>query len=249
MTETWPKGLAEGLRCLATPVEPELWCCASAADYKRPSFFFAWSPADASARCARSVIDRESRLVRSGLAGRNRTAGRVSAFDVDTVLAGAKRNGRSTASAGDFDDIDDSMLRVSCTKLFDRSRRESDPDRYVNPFLTPFIALSIRRIFRARGVELGDFATAMNPRTGRVAHAVIGDDRDLPVAEPSPALADRLDLAQTDRAIYLIHPGTGQGQGTIPADEDILRQGERLFRTPAWSVILAEFAERLDGRE
>lgn len=140
------------------------------------------------------------------------------------------------------------MLRVSRTKLFDRSRRESDPDRYVDPFATPFVALSLRRTFSARGVELGDFATALNPRTGRVAHSIVGDDRELPVAEPSPALAERLDLAPTDRAIYLVHPGTGQGQGTIPTNEDIRRQGERLFRTPAWSVILAEFAKRLDGR-
>ena len=248
MTETWPSRLAEGFRRLATPVEPQVWCRASAADHECSSFFFAWSPAEASERCARAAVDRESRVLRSARAEWNRAAGRASAFDVDSVLAVAKRNGRSTALAGDFDDIDDSMLRVSCTKLFDRSRRESDPDRYVNPFATPFVALSMRRIFRARGVALGDFATALNPRTGRVAHAIVGDDREIPIAEPSPALAERLDLAATDQAIYLVHPGTGRGQGTIPADEDIRRQGERLFRTPAWSVILTEFAERLDGR-
>lgn len=242
MTETWPNRLTQRFRCLATPTEPQVWCRASVAEHEC-SFFFAWSPADASARCDRAAVDRDSART-----GWNRAVGRGSAFDVDSVLAVAKRGGRSTAFAGDFDDIDDSMLRVSRTKLFDRSRRESDPNRYVDPFATPFVALSMRRVFRARGVELGDFATALNPRTGRVAHAIVGDDRELPVAEPSPALAERLDLAATDRAIYLVHPGTGQGQGTIPANEDIRRQGERLFRTPAWSVILAEFAERLDGR-
>ncbi len=247
MTEKWPDRLAGGFSCLAASVEPQVWYHASTAERDRPSFFFAWGPADAGARCESAVVDRDSQFLKSARANLDRAPGYASAFDVDSVLAAVKRDSRSRTSAADGDDVDDLMLRVSCTKLFDRSRRESDPDRYVNPFATPYLALSMRRSFRARGVVLGDFATALNLRTGRIAHAVVGDDREIPVVDPSPALAEHLDLAAADRTIYLVHPGTGQGQGVIPANEDIRRQGERFFRARAWSVILGEFAQRLVG--
>jgi hypothetical protein len=221
------------------PAGPRVWQCASAAT--PASFFFAWGVKLAPAVPVELTSDRDARLARRLRAGWRRSAA-GGAIDVDSVLAIAKRPGRPPSLDKDEDDdLDDSMLRVSITALFDRTRRESDPGRYVDPLATPFLALSTRRVFRATGVQLGDFASAMNPITGRVVHAIIGDARDVPGAEPSPFLADQLGLEPIDTAVYLVHPGTGRGQGTIPCDDEIRRQGERLYRAAEWPAVLAEF--------
>ena len=221
MTKTSMIRRVETFRRLSAPAEPLVWqrSCAGVHD----SFFFAWGGAESHARRA------SRRLSPSG-----------GMLDVAAILDEVKTTFRPT-EAGDVDDLDDSMFCVSPTALFDRSRRESDPGRYVDPAMVPFLAISTRRTFRGTGVALGDHATVFNTRTGRVSHAIIGDAREVFGVEPSPFLAESLGLAAGDRAIYLIHPGTGRGQGTIPGVEEIHRRGESLYRTPGWSAILAEF--------
>ncbi len=124
----------------------------------------------------------------------------------------------------------------------------------------PFLTLSTRRTFRRTGVTLGDYAVVLAPRTGRLCLAVVGDSSDLPSIQPSPFIAEALGTREApDRLIYLVFPGSGLGQGTIPTLEQIQRRGARLFNrgvvpsfgpdaaprsdaamAPHWNLILAD---------
>ena len=107
------------------------------------------------------------------------------------------------------------------------------------------MTLSIRETFRATGVTLGDLATVVSPRTGLACHAIVGDRPAYRGGGASVLLAEALGLALGDPAVYLVHPGSGRGQGTIPTNAQIHRRGDRLFRRPrrvaeTWEEILAD---------
>ena len=150
------------------------------------------------------------------------------------------------------DDEIDAALCVSRTKLFDRTRRESDPSRYVDTVDVPYVTLPLGRLGPKTGVKLGDLVVAIHARAGKFCFAVVGDRRDGIVAEPSLYLADALEMTDHEEIVYLIFPDTGDGQGTIPTVEQIQSRGERLYRRGverSWSTILADcFAGVLDGR-
>src|SRR5699024_931559 len=71
----------------------------------------------------------------------------IEKMDIDALLA-ARANGQTMT----LDDEDDSTLSVCRTALYDRNRRESDPDRYVDTTRVPFVTISLRKIFRPTGV-------------------------------------------------------------------------------------------------
>ena len=136
--------------------------------------------------------------------------------------------------------------RSGARPFWDRTRRQSDPGRYVETTEVPYLTLSLRRTFRGIGLGLGDLATVIHTRTGRIAHAILGDDRPVPGVQPSLCLSEALGLIPRDDAIYLIHPRSGLGQGTIPSNDQIQAMGDRLFRLQpsgsagTWEAILAD---------
>ncbi len=199
------------------------------------SFFFAWGLLD-------------------DLPQENHANEPFDSFDLGYLRRRAFRSGTATANwvrgaiAEDDGEVDDdSSLSVCGTSLFDRTKRESDPGRFIDPTVTPYLTLGTRKRFRATGLVLGDLATVLNPATGRYCHAIVGDAREVEGVEPSLDLITRLGMGPSDQAIYLLHPESGLGQGLIPSNGQIAARGERLFRSPQvegggdWGEILADY--------
>jgi len=236
MVVGWRPEFLGDFSCLPAPTQPRVWRYRGAG----PSspFFFAWGGiADAGRDQARvptsgDFATRESLLSLGGLRSPRAATGISLARRLRAELT---------------DEWDDATLSVSRTALFDRSRRESDPDRYIDPTEVPYLTLSVGKTFRATGATLGDFATVIHRRTGRLAHAIIGDSRHVIGVEPSLYLSDALNLHRRDEAIYLIFPRTGFGQGVLPTASQIHSRGEALFHhmpdgSPSpWPTILPEF--------
>ena len=177
---------------------------------------------------------------------------RTNTFDVDRLLSHTKSQGLAISAVDEPDeDHDDSLLGFSTTALFDKSRKMSDPARFVDTTELPFLTLSTRKTFRCTGVRLGDWATVINPRTRKYRHAIIGDSRDVAGVDPSSHLSTSLGLDSQEPAIYLLYPGTGSGQGSIPVSSGIEDRGDLLFRQrasngdPTWEETLVQFIETL----
>jgi len=126
---------------------------------------------------------------------------------------------------------------VSMTALYDPDRASvGDPKRYVDAAEIPYVVLHPRALHFAK---LGDFATVVNLKNGKVAGAIVADESAarLPVGEGSIALADALDIdsdartgGQDKNIVYVVYPGSGNGK---PREaEEIAAQAERLFE--AW---------------
>lgn len=225
------------LRRISVPDGPLVWQCTG--EPERAAFFFLWPGPGRLDPLRDAAIDPNSphaRRIRSAL----------------RRLAHARFLAGEGGDRGV--DLDDGLLSVRGTALFDRTRRESDPRRYPDPSEVPSLTLSARRTFRPTGVDLGDLATVWNPANGLFAHAVVADARDVPGAEPSPYLCEALGLRPGEPAVYLVHPGSGRGQGAIPSNDEIARRGEDLFRrAPAgwpdsWGSVLSSFFERIAAR-
>ena len=69
--------------------------------------------------------------------------------------------------------------------------------------------------------KLGDFATVVNLRTGKIAGAIVADESapELPMGEGSIALAKSLGIDENPRSggvekgvAYVIYPGSGNGK-------------------------------------
>jgi hypothetical protein len=126
---------------------------------------------------------------------------------------------------------------VSTTALYDRDNpNPRDPHRYVDAEKIPYVVLHPKALQYA---QLGDFATVVNLRNGRVSAAIVADEStpDLPVGEGSIALAEALvidssprDGGQDGNVVYVIYPGSGNGR---PRElDEILAKSSQLFK--AW---------------
>lgn len=240
MMESRPETRVEPWKRLSTPTGLEAWQRRGAAD--RSSFFFSWGGALsgsgddlAGAEFLLSGVANNGREDRQLRADRRRSQ-RDLAFNPDVLIA----SGRD-----DFELSDDCLSASSA--LHDRTKNQSDPDRFIDPLGASFVTLSVKGTFRATGVRLGDVVTVWNPRTDLYAHAIVGDSTKSDGAKPSTHLAGLLRLDYGDEAVYLVHPGTGRGQGVIPTAAEIDQQGERLLYDPpadsgvSWAAIVAEF--------
>jgi len=108
---------------------------------------------------------------------------------------------------------------VSMTSLFDASIiDERNPRRFVDAATVPYVVLPPEGFKHAR---LGDFATVLNLRNGKVAGAIIADESapDLPMGEGSIALARVLGIDPDPRSggvekgiAYVIFPNSGNGR-------------------------------------
>jgi hypothetical protein len=121
---------------------------------------------------------------------------------------------------------------VSTTALFDRRFRLSDPRRYVNANVIPYIVLPHGRAFGAR---LGDYAYVINTANGRECAALYADvGPKNKLGEGSVALALALGVPANPRVggvargiAYVVFPGSGTGKPQPPGT--IRKEGARLF--------------------
>ena len=120
---------------------------------------------------------------------------------------------------------------VSCTSLSDKTKKLSDPTRYVNASKIAYVALP-QDLADRRGVRLGDFAVVMNLRNGKSSFAIYADIGTL--GEGSIALADALGIrsdaregGESDGVLYLFFPGSGDLQPRTITE--IQNEGEKLF--------------------
>jgi hypothetical protein len=125
---------------------------------------------------------------------------------------------------------------VSMTALFDEGNlNERDPRRFVDAASIPYVVLPPAGLKHA---SLGDFATVVNLRNGKVAGAIVADEsaRRLRMGEGSIALAVALGIDSNPRTggvehgvAYVIYPGSGNGKPR-GLDEVVSISG-RYFRT------------------
>jgi len=126
---------------------------------------------------------------------------------------------------------------VSTTALYDHDNpNPRDPRRYVDAENIPYVVLHPRALHYA---QLGDFATVVNLRNGKVSAAIVADESTpgLRVGEGSIALAEALAIDSSPRdggqegdIVYVIYPGSGNGS---PRELDEIRaESNQLFQ--AW---------------
>src|SRR6266853_348449 len=125
---------------------------------------------------------------------------------------------------------------VSITSLYDATNlNERDPRRYVDAATIPYVVLPPVGLKRAK---LGDFATVVNLRNGKIAEAIVADESapELKLGEGSIALAKALGIDSnpryggTDRGVaYVIYPDSGNGKPR--ALEDIIANSQHEFQT------------------
>jgi len=132
---------------------------------------------------------------------------------------------------------------VSSTSLQDTSKAVTDPRRYVDSNLVPYLAISPRLLGKSLpgGVKLGDVAAVVNTSNGKVAYAVVADvgPKDK-LGEGSIALADALGIRSNPKrggavkgVVYVVFPGSSAGWPRT--SEEIAGDGERLFK--AWGGV------------
>lgn len=121
---------------------------------------------------------------------------------------------------------------VSCTSLVDRTKKGSDPARYVDASKIPYIVLP-GSLARDAGARLGDFAVVMNVREQKMSYAIFADVGTF--GEGSVALADNLGIWSNARAggrraglFYVVFPGSGNGQPRTV--EEINTEAGKVFR-------------------
>lgn len=125
---------------------------------------------------------------------------------------------------------------VSATALYDPGNpNPRDPRRYVDAVKIPYVVLHPKALKHAR---LGDFATVVNLRNGRLSVAIVADESapDLPVGEGSIALAKALGIngdprrgGQDADVAYVIYPGSGNGKPR--SFQEMVETSMRLFKT------------------
>lgn len=128
---------------------------------------------------------------------------------------------------------------ISQTSLFDKTKKRTDPRRYVDARAIPYIVLpGDPRLKEASGVRPGDFAAVINTRNRRMAFAIFADQGPRgKIGEGSIALAELLQIPSSPRTggidgdvVYVVFPGSGNGHPRTP--QEISREGLRAFK--AW---------------
>jgi len=135
---------------------------------------------------------------------------------------------------------------VSATSLvWDSSKGQKDPRRYVDASQIPYIALSPELRGSSGGkATLGDLAAVINPKNGKVKYAVFGDVGSVGhIGEGSVWLGNELQDtpdAHPDAKhggfdsgiIYVVFPGSGAASGNPRSLAAIDAEGQKLFN--AW---------------
>lgn len=124
---------------------------------------------------------------------------------------------------------------VSITSLYDATNpNERDPRRYVDAAKIPYVVLPPVGLKHAK---LGDFATVINLRTGKIVGAIVADESapELKMGEGSISLANQLGIDSDPRyggieggVAYVIYPGSGNGKPRLP--DEIITNSQRHFQ-------------------
>jgi hypothetical protein len=124
---------------------------------------------------------------------------------------------------------------VSMTSLYDATNlNERDPHRYVDAAKIPYVVLPPVGLKHAK---LGDFATVVNLKNGKISAAIVADESapELKLGEGSIALADALGIDSNPRyggsdggVGYVIYPDSGNGKPRTL--EDIIANSQRQFQ-------------------
>lgn len=121
---------------------------------------------------------------------------------------------------------------VSTTSLSDRTKKPSDPTKYVDASKIPYIVLP-HEVAAQAGARLGDFAVVLNVRNGKTSNAIFADIGTM--GEGSVALAENLGLWSNAREggtrqgiFYLVFGGSGNGKPR--SIDEINEQTENLLR-------------------
>ena len=120
---------------------------------------------------------------------------------------------------------------ISCTSLFDKTKRFTDPTGYVDASKIPYVALP-KELADREGMRLGDFGFVVNLRNGKSSYAIYADIGTL--GEGSIELADALGIwsnarrgGESDGILYLLFPGSGNQQPR--AVTEIEEEGEKVL--------------------
>lgn len=124
---------------------------------------------------------------------------------------------------------------VSVTSLEDKSKKVTDPDRYVNPETIPYVVLP-PSLVGSTGINLGDIAFVMNEKNDWYTFAIFGDKGpEGLLGEGSIELARRLGINADPRTggtpgdvVYVFFPGSGN-HGPLSIGE-IERRGKKALR-------------------
>lgn len=124
---------------------------------------------------------------------------------------------------------------VSMTALYDsRIEDEHNPRRFVDAASVPYVVLPPEGLKHAK---LGDFATILNLKNGKVAGGIVADESapGLPMGEGSMALARMLGIDPNPRTggvekgvAYVIYPGSGNSEPRSP--DQIARISQANFK-------------------
>ncbi len=105
---------------------------------------------------------------------------------------------------------------ISMTALEDTTKERTNPRRYVDSQVIPYIVLP-SPVMKEGGAKLGDFAFVINRKNGKLSHAIIADigPKDK-LGEGSIALAETLGIPSNPRrggtdggVIYVVFPRSG----------------------------------------
>jgi hypothetical protein len=120
---------------------------------------------------------------------------------------------------------------ISCTSLYDETKKFTDPTTYVNASKIPYVVLP-QDVADRGGARLGDFAVVMNLRNGKSSFAIFADIGTL--GEGSVALAEALAVSpdarhggQSDGILYLLFPASGNLRPRTISE--IQSEGEKLL--------------------
>ncbi len=125
---------------------------------------------------------------------------------------------------------------VSTTALQNSAMNEKDPRRYVDSTQIPYIVLP-PDVQKKTGAVLGDFAVVINGKNMKKSYAIFADIGPLKhLGEGSISLANEIGVPSNPKAggakddlVYVIFPGSGSGNGTIPSLDKINHSSEKYF--------------------
>jgi Fungal chitosanase of glycosyl hydrolase group 75 len=108
---------------------------------------------------------------------------------------------------------------VSTTALGDKTKKDSDPLRYVDAEVIPYIALPGKLIESGKLAQLGDFCMVVNTNNRTMTGAIVADvGNNEHIGEGSIALAKKLGIKADpkhggckDGILYVVFPGTTRG--------------------------------------
>ncbi|MFJ7684856.1 LysM peptidoglycan-binding domain-containing protein [Peribacillus butanolivorans] len=123
---------------------------------------------------------------------------------------------------------------ISKTALSDCSKPVTDPTRYLNAEVIPYIALPARHMM---GAKIGDLCLVINTMNNKRSYAIVGDiEPDNSIGIGSIALAEKLGILSSpktggveDGILYIIFAQSGDNACTPKTPQQISEEGERLF--------------------